>query len=309
MMHSTVNNAVKFRGIGLHSGRSVMLCVAPAPAKSGIIFHRTDAGFAARPILARYDFVASAQLCTRLANSDGLSVSTVEHLLAALVGCGITDASISLDGPEVPIMDGSAVEFVRGFARVGIRNLGVPCRAIRMLEPILVTVDDKMAQLSPAPQFEMDFSVCFSDPAIGKQSKRMTLTGGAIVSELSDSRTFGCLADVETLRRKGLGRGGCLDNAVIVDNGRVLNPDGLRHPDEFVRHKMLDAVGDLALTGAPIIGRYTGVKAGHDISNLLLRKLFLHPNAWEWCDLMPGQMPGGAFNPPAARVLDAPIAV
>jgi UDP-3-O-[3-hydroxymyristoyl] N-acetylglucosamine deacetylase len=309
MMHSTVNDAVKFRGVGLHNGQPVVLSVAPAAAKSGIVFHRTDAGSAARPILARYDFVSNAQLCTRLTNGDGLSVSTVEHLLAALAGCGITDASISLDGPEVPIMDGSAVEFVRAFARAGIRNLGVPCRAIRVREPVSVTMDDRKAELSPAPRFEMEFSVCFSDPAIGRQSKRLDLSGGAIVSELCDSRTFGCLADVQTLRAKGLGRGGCLENAVIVDNGRILNPGGLRHPDEFVRHKMLDAVGDMSLAGAPIIGRYTGVKAGHEISNLLLRKLFSRPEAWDWCDLRPDQMPGGALNPPAFHILDAPIAV
>jgi UDP-3-O-[3-hydroxymyristoyl] N-acetylglucosamine deacetylase len=309
MMHSTVNNAVKFRGVGLHCGQPVVLSVAPAAAKTGILFNRTDTGSAARPIPARYDFVSSAQLCTRLTNDDGLSISTVEHLLAALAGCGITDASVSLDGPEVPIMDGSAIDFVRAFARVGIRNLGVPCRAIRVLEPISVTMGDKMAKLSPAPQFEMDFSVCFSDPAIGQQSKQLALTGSSIVSELCDSRTFGYLADVETIHGMGLGLGGCLGNAIIVDNGRILNADGLRHPDEFVRHKMLDAVGDLALAGAPIIGRYTGVKAGHEISNLLLRKLFSCREAWEWCDLRPGQMPGGPLNLPAPGFSDTSVAV
>lgn len=309
MMRGTLNNAVKFRGIGLHNGQPVVLTVAPATANAGIMFHRTDAGSAAQPIPARYDFVSNALLCTRLTNDEGLSVSTVEHLLAALAGCGITDAEISLDGPEVPIMDGSAVDFVRGFARVGVRNLGVPCRAIRVLEPISVTMDDKLATLSPAPQFEMDFSVCFSDPAIGRQSKQLVLAGGAIVSELCDSRTFGCLADVAALHGMGLGRGGCLGNVVIVDNGRILNPDGLRHPDEFIRHKMLDAVGDLSLAGAPLVGRYTGVKAGHEISNLLLRKLFSCREAWEWCDLRPGQMPGGALTPPPPRFSDTPIAV
>jgi UDP-3-O-[3-hydroxymyristoyl] N-acetylglucosamine deacetylase len=309
MMHSTVNSAVKFRGIGLHNGQPVALAVAPAPAKSGIVFHRTDAGPTAAPIRARYDFVGSARLCTRLTNGDGLSVSTVEHILGAMAGCGITDAQVTLDGPEVPIMDGSAISFVREFVRVGIRDLGVRCRAIRILKPISVTMHDKLAKLSPAPQFEMDFSVCFSDPAIGQQSKRLVLAGGAIVSELCDSRTFGCLADVETLRGMGFGRGGYLGNAIIVDNGRVLNPDGLRHPDEFVRHKMLDAVGDLALAGAPIIGRYTGIKAGHEISNLLLRKLFACPDSWDWCDIQPGQTPGGILNLPKFHISDAPIAV
>ena len=262
-----------------------------------------------QPQTARYDFVDDTHFRTRLTNGDGLGVATVEHLMAALAGCGITDAWISLDSPEVPIMDGSAVDFVREFVRVGIRDLGVPCRAIRVLETVSVKMEDKVAELAPAPRFEMAFTISFSDPAIGRQSKHLALTGGAIVSELSDSRTFGYLADVEMLRRRGLGRGGSLENAVVVDNGRILNPGGLRHPDEFVRHKMLDAVGDLALAGAPIVGRYTGVKAGHEMSNLLLRKLFSCPNAWTWCELRPGQGPGGTLHPPEADVLDAPIAI
>lgn len=308
-MRSTIKNAVKFRGIGLHNGQPVILTVSPAAVNTGIVFHRIDADPAAQSIPARYDLVSDTHLCTGLANGDGVSVGTVEHVMAALAGCGITDARITLDGPEVPIMDGSAVVFVREFLRVGIRDLGVPRRAIRVLEPITVAIDSKVAELLPASRFEMEYSVSFSDPAIGRQSKSLVLTGSAVVSELSDSRTFGCLADVESMRRMGLGRGGGLENAVIVDNGRILNPTGLRHPDEFVRHKMLDAVGDLALAGAPIIGRYVGVKAGHEISNLLLRKLFACPESWVWCDLQPGQAPGGALYPPAIHVSDSSIAV
>jgi len=209
-MRRTVNKAVRFRGIGLHGGQPVVLTVAPAAAKTGIVFHRDDAGPAARPIPARYDFVNDTHLRTGLANSDGLAVGTIEHLMAALVGCGISDARITLDGPEVPIMDGSAVVFVREFMRVGIRDLGVPWRAIRVLEPVSVRMEGKSAELAPAPRFEMAFSVSFADPAIGRQSKQLVLTGGAIVSELCDSRTFGCLADVEMLRRMGLGRAGSL---------------------------------------------------------------------------------------------------
>jgi UDP-3-O-[3-hydroxymyristoyl] N-acetylglucosamine deacetylase len=308
-MRRTVNKAVRFRGIGLHSGQPVVLMVAPAAADMGIVFHRTDAGPAARPIPARYDLVSDARLRTRLTNGDGLSVCTVEHLMAALAGCGISDARITLDGPEVPIMDGSAVVFVREFVRAGIRDLGVPWRAIRVLEPVRVRMEGKSAELVPAPRFEMAFSVSFADPAIGRQSRHLVLTGGAIVSELSDSRTFGFLADVETLHRMGKGCGGDLENAIIIDNGRILNPGGLRHPDEFVRHKMLDAVGDLALAGAPIIGRYTGIKAGHEMSNLLLRKLFSSSEAWTWCELRPDQAPGGTLHPPAVHVSDASIAV
>jgi UDP-3-O-[3-hydroxymyristoyl] N-acetylglucosamine deacetylase len=308
-MRSTLNKAVKFRGIGLHCGQPVTMTVAPAAADTGIVFHRTDAGAGASPIPASYENVGEARLCTKLVNSDGLSVSTVEHLMAALSGCGVTDARVALDGPEVPIMDGSAVAFVREFAEVGVRCLGVPQRAIKLLEPVTVSVDGKLVELSPAPQFEMDFCVSFADPAIGRQSKYLVLTGGAVVSELSDSRTFGRLADVETLRLMGLGLGGALDNAVIVDNGRVLNAGGLRHPDEFVRHKMLDAVGDLALAGAPIIGRYTGLRAGHAVSNLLLRKLFASTDSWVWSDLAPDLALGGPLDVPIEHVSDASIAV
>ncbi len=308
-MRRTVNKAVRFRGIGLHCGQPVVLTVAPAAAETGIVFRRTDAGPAARPIPARYDLVHDTHLCTGLANGDGLGVGTVEHLMAALAGCGISDALINLDGPEVPIMDGSAVVFVREFMAAGIRDLGVPWRAIRVLETVSVKMDGKSAELAPAPRFEMAFSVSFDDPAIGRQSKHLVLTGSAIVSELSDSRTFGCLADVEALRHMGLGRGGGLENAVIVDQGRVLNPEGLRHPDEFVRHKMLDAVGDLALAGAPVIGRYTGIRSGHEMTNLLLRKLFSTPEALAWCDLRPDQAPGVMLHPPAVHLSDASIAV
>lgn len=308
-MRRTVNSAVKFRGIGLHGGRQAVMTVAPVAAGMGIAFHRTDTGPAAGPVQASYDAVNHSYLCTRLSNHDGLTVSTVEHLMAALAGCGITDARITLDSPEVPILDGSAAIFVREFLRVGLRDLGEPCRAIRVLEPVSVSVDDKSAELSPALRFEMQFTISFADPAIGRQSKHLSLTGGAVISELSDSRTFGCLAEVETLRRIGLGLGGSLENAVVVDNGRILNPGGLRYPDEFVRHKMLDAVGDLALAGAPIIGRYRGYKAGHEITNLLLRKLFATPEAWTWCDLLPGQTPGGTLHPPAEHVPDASVAV
>jgi len=283
------------------------MTLRPAAENSGITFRRVDLD---EPIDIPADprRVGEPMLGTTLVEGD-VKVATVEHLMSALAGLGIDNLYVDLSAPEVPIMDGSAVDFVRAFLRAGIRDLGVPCRAIRVLEPVSVRMEGKSAELAPAPRFEMTFSVSFADAAIGRQSRHLVLTDGAVVSELSDSRTFGRLADVESLRRIGLGRGGGLENAVIVDNGRVLNPGGLRHPDEFVRHKMLDAVGDLALAGAPIIGRYTGIKAGHEISNLLLRKLFSSPETWTWCELRPGQAPGGKLHPPAVHVPDASIAV
>jgi len=308
-MRRTLNTSVTLQGVGLHSGRRVAVTVSPAAAEIGIVFHRADAGADAKPIPARYDHVAGTYRSTRLVNRDGLSVATVEHIMAALAGCGITDAHLSLDGPEVPIMDGSALAFVRAFIAAGVRELGVPAKAIRILASVSAASDDRWAALVPAPGFEMAFSIAFADPAIGTQQKQLALWGNAVVSELSDSRTFVRLCDVAMLRRMGLGRGGGLDNAVVVDNGRVLNPGGLRHPDEFIRHKMLDAVGDLALAGAPIIGRYVGLKAGHDLSNMLLRAVFARPDRWEWCEIEPGRVPGGDLVAPTAKAPAARIAV
>jgi UDP-3-O-[3-hydroxymyristoyl] N-acetylglucosamine deacetylase len=308
-MRRTIASSVQFRGVGLHCGAAVSMVVAPAPAGSGILFRRTDAGTGARLIPARHDAVAETRLCTRLSNKDGLSVSTVEHLMAALSGCGVTDALVSLDAPEVPVMDGSALLFVLAFVNAGFKDMPGLNPALRILEPVEVRVDGKRAALLPAPRLEMDFTVSFSDPAIGDQRRFLTLTGNAFVTELCDSRTFGLLSEVEGLRRLGLGIGGSLDNTIVVDRGRVLNPGGLRHPDEFVRHKMLDAVGDLALMGAPIIGRYVGVKAGHTLTNLLLREVFARPGAWTWTDPAAGQGIGDRLEPPAAQPDATPVAV
>lgn len=279
-MHRTLAKSVELTGVGLHGGQSVTMNVIPADARTGIVFERTDVPNGRIP--ARYDLVCDTMLCTRLSNDFGVSVGTVEHLMAAFAGCGISDAVVRLDGPEVPIMDGSSAIFVDAFSTVGTIALGERRAAIKILEPVAVRLGDRFAELSPADRFEMSFMIDFEDRAIGVQSHQMSLVNGAFVDELSDCRTFGRLAEVEQLRAAGLGRGGNLTNAIVVDDGRVLNPDGLRRPDEFVRHKMLDAVGDLALAGAPIIGRYTAEKAGHEITNLLLRELFDRPDAWMW---------------------------
>lgn len=279
-MRSTVKSAVSFHGIGLHGGRPVRARIHPAEAGFGIRFRRTDVVPERGDIPARYDLVTDTTLCTRLTNAAGVSVSTVEHLMAAIAGCGVTDALITLDGPEVPIMDGSAAPFVRGIFGAGLAPLDGPHRAIRILEPVEVRDGERMARLVPAERFAVGFEIVFPDPAIGRQTLSRTLTGQAVLHELADCRTFGRLEDVERLRANGLGRGGSLENAVVVDGGRVLNPGGLRRGDEFVRHKMLDAVGDLALAGAPIIGRYEGERAGHEMTNRLLHALFARPSAW-----------------------------
>ena len=303
----TLVQAVHLRGVGLHCGRPAAVTVSPAPAGAGLVFQAADAP--ALPIPARHDRVVDTPLSTRLGLRAGPVVATVEHLMAAFAAAGITDAAVTLEGPEVPALDGSALPFLAGFARAGLRDLGVPCRAIRIRRSVEARLGDRLARLDPAPRFEMAFTIDFADPAIGTQSLALPLAGGAIAAELATARTFGCLAEVDALRRAGLGLGGSLENAVVVDRGRVLNPGGLRQRDEFVRHKMLDAVGDLALAGAPIVGRYTGLRAGHALTNLLLRRLFATPDAWEWCDADASQVPGGPLTLPVLPPAEAPLAV
>ena len=281
-MRRTLLKNAEFEGVGLHGGQPVRMTVSPAPSGAGISFLRIDVPLEHQSIPARYDLVTDTLLCTKLTNAHGVSIGTVEHIMAAIAGCGITDAIIALDGPEVPIMDGSSAIFVEGLVQAGIVSQSGEVQAIRIVHPVVVEDGETRAALLPAECMEMDFRISFEDPAIGQQQHGMTLVNGAFVSELSNCRTFGHLHEVEQLRAMGLARGGSLHNAIVVDSGRILNPEGLRRPDEFVRHKMLDAVGDLALAGAPIIGRYEGEKAGHGLTNQLLRALFDQPDAWVW---------------------------
>ncbi len=286
VMQHTIARKVQFRGVGLHSGAAVRLTIMPAPANHGIVFRRSDLNNALIP--ARWDNVTPSQLCTLLVNEDGVSVSTVEHVMAALAGVGINNAVIEVDGAEVPILDGSSAPFVKAILEVGLRaQLDGKLRAIRVLKPVEVRKGEAFARLSPADQFEMHFDIDFTDAAIGHQEKQLEMVNGAFVEELMDSRTFCRLSDVEQMQQSGLALGGTFMNAVVIDGDRILSPGGLRHQDEAVRHKMLDAVGDLALAGAPLLARYTGHRAGHAMTNALLRALFAQPDAWEWAD--PGQ--------------------
>ena len=279
-MQNTLTSAASFAGLGLHSGAEVRLTVHPAAADFGIWFRRTDVTDADPMVPAIWDAVVPSRLCTLVANAAGISVSTIEHLMAALAGLGIHNARIDINGPEVPILDGSAVPFVAGLLARGLHPLATPVRAIRVLHPVEVREGEALARLDPADGLEIDFSIAFPEPAIGHQVLRLNMANGAFVRELSDSRTFCLQADVDRMRAGGLARGGTLDNAVVFDHGRVLTPGGLRHGDEPVRHKMLDAMGDLALAGGPLLARYTGVRAGHAMTNRLLRKLFATPGAY-----------------------------
>ncbi|MBI1170644.1 UDP-3-O-acyl-N-acetylglucosamine deacetylase [bacterium] len=294
-MQNTVKSAVTFKGLGLHSGKPVRMTLRPASADYGIWFRRTDLATGDTLIAARWDTVVPSKLCTLVANDDGASVSTIEHIMAALAGLAITNALIEIDGPEVPILDGSAAPFVAAILARGVQAQQAPARAIRVLKSIEVRDGDAVARLDPAEMLEIDFHIDFAEAAIGQQSRRLNMSNGAFVRELCDSRTFCRQADVEAMRARGLALGGTLDNAVVFDGDRVLSPGGLRHADEPVRHKMLDALGDLALAGAPILGRYTGDRAGHALTNRLLHKLFSTPGAFviDDCDaLAGGKLPG-----------------
>lgn len=280
-MQHTLKSEVAFNGTGLHSGRQVRMVVMPASVDYGIWFRRTDLETGDVMIAARWDAVVPSRLCTLVANDAGQSVSTIEHIMAALAGCGIHNALIEIDGPEVPILDGSAKLFVAGLLAKGIRSQTVPVRAIRILETIEVCEGDAVARLEPSDMLEIDFQIDFADAAIGRQVKTLNMSNGAFVRELCDSRTFCRQADVDAMRANGLALGGNMENAVVFEGDKVLSPGGLRYADEPVRHKMLDALGDLALAGAPILGRYTGLRAGHAMTNRLLRALFARPSAWE----------------------------
>ena len=279
-MQNTIRTEVTLVGQGLHSGRPARLVMHPATS-GGIRFRRSDVRDRDNIIPARYDRVSDTTLCTVLSNEAGVTVSTVEHLMAALAGTGVSHALIDIDGPEVPILDGSAQRFVRAILRAGLRDLGSPIVAIRVLKTVRDVQGDVVAELRPAAALSIDFEIDFADGAIGHQEKALPMVNGTFVHELSDCRTFCRRADVEMMQANGLALGGSLDNAVVIDGDAVLNPGGFRRADECVRHKMLDALGDLALAGAPILGAYRGVRAGHGATNRLLRKLFDTPEAWE----------------------------
>jgi UDP-3-O-[3-hydroxymyristoyl] N-acetylglucosamine deacetylase len=271
------------------------MVVKPASADYGIWFCRTDISTGDAMIPARWDAVVPSKLCTLVANAAGVSVSTIEHVMAALAGCGIHNALIEIDGPEVPILDGSSVPFVQGFFARGLREQATPVRAIRIMESVEVRDGAAMARFDPSDMLEIDFRIDFADAAIGRQAKHLNMSNGAFVRELCDSRTFCRQVDVDVMRANGLALGGTMDNAVVFEGDRVLSPGGLRHADEPVRHKMLDALGDLSLAGGPVLGRYTGIRAGHALTNRLLRALFARSEAFRMvdCGLMTGlKLPG-----------------
>ena len=294
-MQQTLAQPAQFTGVGLHSGAPVRLVIHPSGADTGIVFRRIDITDGDPIVAARWDKVVPSRLCTLIANDDGISVSTIEHVMAALAGCAIHNAVIDIDGPEVPILDGSAAPFVAGILRAGTASLAAPLDAIVVKKPIELRFESALVRLEPADMLEINFEIDFADAAIGRQALALNMANGTFVRELSGSRTFCSNADVLAMRARGLALGGTMENSVVFDGAKVLSPGGLRQPDEPVRHKMLDALGDLALAGAPILGRYTGYRAGHAMTNALLRALFADPEAWAYARVgsaIYGKLPG-----------------
>ncbi|MEO0912854.1 MAG: UDP-3-O-acyl-N-acetylglucosamine deacetylase [Pseudomonadota bacterium] len=289
-MQTSLTQDVQFVGTGLHSGRPARLTIHPAGADHGIWFRRTDIKDRDNLVEAKYNAVSDTRLNTRLSNAVGVSVSTVEHLMAAVAGSGLHNALIDIDGPEVPIMDGSAKRFVRDILDAGLVELSAPIKALRIVQTVEHVEGDAVVRLEPFDGFQISFEIDFPDAAIGRQEASFDMMNGTFVRELSDCRTFCRAGDVEAMKSAGLALGGTLDNAVVVDGAEVLNPEGFRRADECVRHKMLDALGDMSLAGMPIIGHYVGARAGHGPSNRLLRKLFATPGAFEIVTCAPEQV-------------------
>jgi len=276
----TFKSSISCTGVALHSGDKVSMTLMPGKPDSGIVFKRTDIPGGGASIKATWDNVVETTMCTTLGNKDGVSIATVEHLMAALGGSGIDNAVIEVNGPEVPVMDGSAAPFVFLIECAGIVEQDKPRRFIRVLKAVSVQDGDSVASLVPADNFSVDFEIDFESAAISHQSISISMAGETFKNEVSRARTFGFLHEVEALRAAGLGKGGSLDNVVVVSGDKVINEDGLRYVDEFVRHKALDAVGDLYLAGGGLLGHFHGVCSGHAANNKLLMALFADNEAW-----------------------------
>ena len=296
---TTIGDRIEVSGIGLHKGGTVHMALNPAPAGHGVVFCRSDLGVQTDEetlVPARYDAVSNTMLGTTISNIAGHSVATVEHLLAALAGAGVDNLLIEVDTDEVPAMDGSAAPYLSAIEAAGVVELDAPRKAIKVRDTIVVEDGLKLAELTPANGFSVDVAIDFDNEVIRQQDVKLDMVNGAFKSELARARTFGFLKDVEMMKQLGLGLGGSLDNAIVIDGDKVLNEDGLRFHDEFVRHKALDAVGDLFLAGAPILGAYRGVRTGHEMNNRVLRALFDKPDAYEMVTLTAEDaagLPGG----------------
>jgi len=277
----TLKNVIRATGVGLHTGEKVYLTLRPAAPNTGVVFRRVDLESPV-DIPAKAENVGDTRLSTTLVK-DGVRISTVEHLLSAFAGLGIDNAYVDVSAPEVPIMDGSAGPFVFLIQSAGVQEQNVAKRFIRIKRPVEVREGDKTARFEPFNGFKVSFGIDFDHPAMSDERRRSVIdfSSTSFVKEVSRARTFGFLRDIEMLRENGLALGGSMDNAIVVDDFRVLNEDGLRYEDEFVKHKILDAIGDLYLLGHSLIGAFSGYKSGHELNNRLLKTLISQPDAWE----------------------------
>lgn len=268
----------------------------PADTNSGIVFQRTDIPGDAGIIEASWKHVVDTRMATTLGNKEGVKISTIEHLMAAFAGCGVDNALVEIDGPEIPVMDGSAAPFVFLVECAGLRHQDAPRRAIKIDRPIAVGDSKKSLALSPEEAFSISFEIDFDNAAVAQQHLSLKLVNGTFKTDIARARTFGFAHEVDALREAGLAQGGSLDNAVVISDGAVLNGDGLRYEDEFVRHKILDCVGDLYLAGAPIIGSVDAARSGHALNHRLLVELFAEDDAWSYVEMTDALVPGTSHS-------------
>ncbi|MBW1947030.1 MAG: UDP-3-O-acyl-N-acetylglucosamine deacetylase [Deltaproteobacteria bacterium] len=278
----TLMKSVKASGIGLHSGEKVSLKINPSPANTGICFVRSDLS-REQVIPARAEYIVDTSFATTI-GVEKVSVSTIEHLMAALSGAGVNNALIEVDGPEIPAMDGSAAPFLSLLQKAGLKAQYEPVRYIRILEPVTVKMGDKLLSIEPSRNFIVSFEIEFEHPLIAKQRFAGKITPQTFASQISKARTFGFLSEVELLRENGFARGGSLENAVVIGDTSIYNRGGLRFSDEFVRHKVLDLIGDLYLLGSPVLGKVKAVKSGHSLHHVFSLELLNNPYAWEYME-------------------------
>jgi UDP-3-O-[3-hydroxymyristoyl] N-acetylglucosamine deacetylase len=293
IFQQTLRNQAAFSGIGLHTGKLITLTLRPAEAGTGIVFHRVDLSPAVS-IEARAANVVNTRLSTSI-GCGAASVSTIEHLMAALYGCGIDNAHVDINGPEVPIMDGSAAAFVAGIVKAGTKGSGKARKYLVIKKPVSVIEGDKKISIIPSRHYKISFDMQFAHQAVRSQTRSLTFTPHAFASEIASARTFGFLAEVDMLKAHGLALGGSLENAVVIGDDGVLNEEGLRYPDEFVRHKILDSVGDLALAGHRLIGHVKATKSGHDLNHKLVTELLKRPDCYSLVEFTP-QAVNAPFN-------------
>jgi len=278
----TLRNVGTLNGIGLHSGRYITMSIHPAESDHGIVFVRSDLSDGKNKVPARWDYVTDTKMCTAIANEHGASVGTIEHLMSALRGCGIDNALIEIDGLEVPAMDGSAMPFVKMIEEAGIAAQDSPRRMIRVLKEVSIERDGKLVTLKPENASTFEGEIDFDHAKIGRQRYTTQLVNGNFKHDIACARTFGFKWEAQWLRSQGLGLGASLDNAIVLDEDSIMNKKGLRFNDEFIRHKLLDAIGDLYLAGGQILGRYSADKGGHEINNAILHELFSDSDNWEY---------------------------